>query len=105
MKKAQTRFVWTPDPKAEIIHKHLEGIFRYAGWRKNTTQTELLFLETTDDVPSLLDKYVYYFNNRQPAAALGYKSPAQHKTELSFYSYGVFSVYSSWQMHTACGYL
>ena len=30
------------------------------------------------------DDYVYYFNNRRPAAALGYKSPVQYKTELGF---------------------
>ncbi|MBR5283772.1 MAG: IS3 family transposase, partial [Clostridia bacterium] len=31
-----------------------------------------------------LDEYVYYFNNRRPAAALGYKNPVQYKTELGF---------------------
>ena len=41
-------------------------------------------LETAEDVPKLLDEYVYYFNNRRPAAALGYKSPVQYKTELGF---------------------
>ena len=53
------------------------------GWTK-----EELFLdfglETAEDVPKLLDEYVYYFNNRRPAAALGYKSPVQYKTELGF---------------------
>ena len=37
-----------------------------------------------EDVPLLLDRYVHYFNNRRPAAALGYKSPVQYKTELGF---------------------
>ncbi len=37
-----------------------------------------------DDVPALLDTYVDYFNNYRPAAALGYKSPVQYKTELGF---------------------
>ncbi|MBQ7895107.1 MAG: IS3 family transposase, partial [Oscillospiraceae bacterium] len=32
----------------------------------------------------LLDDYVYYFNYLRPAAALGYKSPVQYKTELGF---------------------
>ena len=41
-------------------------------------------LETAEDVPKLLDEYVHYFNNRRPAAALGYKSPVQYKTELGF---------------------
>ena len=53
------------------------------GWMK-----EELFLDfglaTTEDVQLLLDKYVHYFNNRRPAAALGYKSPVQYKTELGF---------------------
>ena len=38
-------------------------------------------LVSTEDVPLLLDKYVHYFNNRRPVAALGYKSPVQYKTE------------------------
>ena len=41
-------------------------------------------LATTEDVFLLLDTYVHYFNNRRPAAALGYKSPVQYKTELGF---------------------
>ena len=49
---------------------------------------EELFLDfglaTTEDVQLLLDKYVHYFNNRRPSAALGYKSPVQYKTELGF---------------------
>ena len=32
----------------------------------------------------LLDEYVHYFNYERPAAALGYKSPVQYKTELGF---------------------
>ena len=34
--------------------------------------------------PKLLDAYVHYFNNRRPAAVLGYKSPVQYKTKLGF---------------------
>ena len=53
------------------------------GWIK-----EELFLDfglaTAVDVPKLLDDYVYYFNYKRPAAALGYKSPVQYKTELGF---------------------
>ena len=33
---------------------------------------------------ALLNRYVYFFNNHRPAAALGYKSPVQYKTELGF---------------------
>ena len=53
------------------------------GWIK-----EELFLDfglgRTKDVPALLERYVDYFNNRRSAAALGYKSPVQYKTELGF---------------------
>ena len=53
------------------------------GWIK-----EELFLDfglaTAKDVPRLLNEYVHYYNNERPAAALGYKSPVQYKTELGF---------------------
>ena len=53
------------------------------GWIK-----EELFLDFdlahAKDVPALLDTYVDFFNNHRPAAALGYKSPVQYKTELGF---------------------
>lgn len=53
------------------------------GWMK-----EELFLDFdlahAQNVPALLDSYVYFFNNHRPAAALGYKSPVQYKTELGF---------------------
>ena len=51
------------------------------GWIKEELYLDF-GLETAEDVPKLLDEYVYYFNNRRPAAALGYKSPVQYKTEL-----------------------
>ena len=41
-------------------------------------------LATAKDVPRLLNEYVHYYNNERPAAALGYKSPVQYKTELGF---------------------
>ena len=50
------------------------------GWIKEELYLDF-GLETAEDVPKLLDEYVYYFNNRRPAAALGYKSPVQYKTE------------------------
>ena len=53
------------------------------GWIKEELYLDF-GLETAEDVPKLLDEYVSYFNNRRPAAALGYKSPVQYKTELGF---------------------
>ncbi len=53
------------------------------GWIKEELYLDF-GLETAEDVPALLEEYVYYFNNRRPAAALGYKSPVQYKTELGF---------------------
>ncbi len=41
-------------------------------------------LSNAEHVPSLLDQNVEYFNTRRRAYALGYKSPVQYKTELSF---------------------
>ena len=55
----------------------------FNGWIKEELYLDF-GLETAEDVPKLLDEYVYYFNNRRPAAALGYKSPVQYKTELGF---------------------
>ena len=53
------------------------------GWMKEELYLDFA-LAATDDVPLLLDTYVHYFNYRRPAAALGYKSPVQYKTELGF---------------------
>ena len=53
------------------------------GWMKEELYLDF-GLASAENVPLLLDKYVYYFNNRRPAAALGYKSPVQYKTELDF---------------------
>ena len=53
------------------------------GWIKE----ELFFdfdLAHAKDVPALLDTYVDFFNNRRPAAALGYKNPVQYRTERGF---------------------
>jgi Transposase and inactivated derivatives len=53
------------------------------GWVK-----EELYLDfdlfNAEDVPALLDQYVYYFNHYRRHAALGYKSPVQYRTELGF---------------------
>ena len=53
------------------------------GWMKEELYLDF-GLATTEDVFLLLDTYVHYFNNSRPAAALGYKSPVQYKTELGF---------------------
>ena len=53
------------------------------GWVKEELYLDFR-LATTDDVHLLLDRYVYYFNNRRSAAVLGYKSPVQYKTKLGF---------------------
>ena len=53
------------------------------GWMKEELYLDF-GLAAAEDVPSLLDEYVHYFNHRRPAAALGYKSPVQYKAELGF---------------------
>ena len=53
------------------------------GWMKEELCLDF-GLEAAEDVPKLLNEYVYYFNNRRPAAAWVYKSPVQYKTELGF---------------------
>jgi len=53
------------------------------GWMKEELYLDF-GLASTENVPALLEQYVYYFNNRRPAAALGYKNPVQYKTELGF---------------------
>ena len=53
------------------------------GWIKEELYLDF-GLNDAEDVPALLDRYVFYYNNRRPAAALGYKSPVQYKTELGF---------------------
>jgi transposase InsO family protein len=53
------------------------------GWIKEELRLDF-GLEVARDVPKLLDEYVHYFNYERPAAALGYKSPVQYKTELGF---------------------
>ena len=53
------------------------------GWIKEELRVDF-GLADADDVPELLDRYVHYFNTHRLAAALGYKSPVQYKTELGF---------------------
>ena len=53
------------------------------GWMKEELYLDF-GLNEADNLPDLLNKYVYFFNNLRPAAALGYISPVQYKTELGF---------------------
>ena len=53
------------------------------GWMKEELYLDFN-LDHTQDVPALLDQYVFFFNNQRRHAALGYKSPVQYKTELGF---------------------
>lgn len=53
------------------------------GWIKEELYLDF-GLAHTGDVPALLKVYVQYFNNNRPAAALGYKSPVQYRTERGF---------------------
>lgn len=53
------------------------------GWIKEELYLDF-DLASAEDVPGLLNQYVDYYNNERPAAALGYKSPVQYKTELGF---------------------
>lgn len=53
------------------------------GWIKEELYLDFNLAEAYD-VPILLNQYVEYFNNKRPAATLGYKSPVQYKTELGF---------------------
>jgi len=41
-------------------------------------------LKRCDDVPKLIEEYVYYFNNIRPAYSLQYKTPIQYKLEFGF---------------------
>lgn len=53
------------------------------GWIKEELYLDY-GLADADNLPELLNQYVYFFNHLRPAAALGYKSPVQYKTELGF---------------------
>ena len=53
------------------------------GWMKDELYLDW-DLAHAKNVPKLLDRYVDFFNHSRPAAALGYKSPVQYKTELGF---------------------
>lgn len=53
------------------------------GWIK-----EELFIDFNikkcEDVPRLIEQYIYYYNNERPSYALKYKTPIQYKIESGF---------------------
>ena len=53
------------------------------GWIKDELYLDF-DLSHAQNVPELLDQYVFYFNNQRLHSALGYKSLVQYKTELGF---------------------
>lgn len=53
------------------------------GWIKEELYLDY-GLAKAENLPDLLNQYVYFFNHLRPAAALGYKSPVQYKAELDF---------------------
>ena len=53
------------------------------GWMKEELYLDF-DLDHAQDVPALLNQYVFFFNNQRRQAALGYKSPVQYRTELGF---------------------
>ena len=53
------------------------------GWIKDELYLDF-HLASAKNVPALLDSYVHFFNHRRPAAAFGYKTPVQFKTDLGF---------------------
>ena len=63
----------TDDPIIEALN----------GWIKKEQYLDY-GLADTENLPDLLNQYVYFFNNHRQAAALGYKSPVQYKAELGF---------------------
>ena len=53
------------------------------GWIKEELYLDFGLAEA-ENLPDLLNRHVYFFHNHRPAAALGYKSPVQYRTEPSF---------------------
>ena len=53
------------------------------GWIKEELYLDF-DLAHANNVPALLDNYVRFFNSDRPAAALGYKSPVQYRSERGF---------------------
>ena len=41
-------------------------------------------LKRCDDVPKLIEEYIYYYNNERSSYVLKYKTPIQYKIESGF---------------------
>ena len=41
-------------------------------------------LKESNDIPKLIEEYIYYYNNERPSYALKYKTPIQYKIESGF---------------------
>lgn len=53
------------------------------GWIKEELFIDFK-LKNCDDVPKLIEEYIYYYNNERPAYSLNYKTPIQYKIESGF---------------------
>jgi transposase InsO family protein len=53
------------------------------GWIKEELYQDF-DLANTEDVHSLLDRYVAYYNEKRAAYSLNYKSPVQYRVEQGF---------------------
>ena len=53
------------------------------GWIKEELIIDFK-LKKCDDVPKLIEEYIYYYNNERPSYALKYKTPIQYKIESGF---------------------
>ena len=72
------------------LEPHIEAL---NGWMKEELYLDF-DLAHSHDVPALLDAYVDFFNNHRPAAALGYRSPVQFKTERASDKYSFYCLLS-----------
>ena len=59
------------------------------GWIKQEMRIDF-DLKSIEHIPSLIEKYVRYFNNQRLSYKLGYKTPVQYKTEQGFQLIGGF---------------
>lgn len=53
------------------------------GWIKEELYLDFGLAHAVN-IPALLENYVHFFNYERPAAALGYKSPVQYRSERGF---------------------
>jgi putative transposase len=53
------------------------------GWIKEELFIDF-HLKESNDIPKLIEEYIYYYNNERPSYALKYKTPIQYKIESGF---------------------